>query len=81
MAPSDSIKTQKLLSPCVSICKMDPEDEFCLGCFRTLSEIALWPSMGQEDQMVLLEALGDRRAQSTGVRRRPSRRKLKRLTM
>ena len=60
---------------------MDPEDEFCLGCFRTLSEIALWPSMGQEDQMVLLEALGDRRAQSTGVRRRPSRRKLKRLTM
>ena len=81
MAPSDSIKTQKLLSPCVSICKMDPKDEFCLGCFRTLSEIALWPSMGQEDQMMLLEALGDRRAQSTGVRRRPSRRKLKRLTM
>ena len=81
MAPSDPIKTQKLLSPCVSICKMDPGDEFCLGCFRTRSEIALWPSMGQEDQMALLEALGDRRAQSTGVRRRPSRRKLKRLTM
>ncbi|MDC1382121.1 DUF1289 domain-containing protein [Candidatus Puniceispirillum sp.] len=81
MAPSDSIKEQKLLSPCVSICQMDPEDKFCLGCLRTRSEIALWSSMGQEDQMVLLEDLGNRRAQATGVRRRPSRRNLKRLTM
>jgi hypothetical protein len=77
MAPPDSTKPKKLLSPCVSICQMDPKDEFCLGCFRTRSEIASWTSMDQKDQMLLLESLGDRRATTTGLQRRPSRRNLK----
>ena len=81
MAPSDLSKVKKLVSPCVSICQMDPEDEFCLGCFRTRSEIASWSNMNQESQMMLLEALVGRRAEATGIRRRPSRRNLKRSNM
>lgn len=29
-------------SPCVSICSMDAERVFCIGCLRTISEIAEW---------------------------------------
>ena len=29
-------------SPCVSICRMDADRVFCIGCLRTISEIAEW---------------------------------------
>ncbi len=79
MATSKQPKRTKLPSPCVSICQMDAQDEMCLGCFRTRAEIATWQSMDQDDQLLLLEILRDRRAEATGVRRRPPRRNVKRL--
>ena len=60
---------------------MDPQDGVCLGCYRTRAEIAAWRSMDQNDQLVLLDILRDRRAKATGVARRPSRRNLKRLSV
>src|SRR5262249_29280574 len=32
-------------SPCVGVCKIDDESGFCLGCARTRSEVAAWPSL------------------------------------
>ena len=29
-------------SPCVKVCQMDPGSGCCLGCARTLEEIARW---------------------------------------
>ncbi|MFA9215507.1 MAG: DUF1289 domain-containing protein [Sphingomonadaceae bacterium] len=29
-------------SPCVSLCKMDEDREYCLGCKRTIEEIIQW---------------------------------------
>lgn len=29
-------------SPCVGICRMDESGEYCIGCNRTLDEIAAW---------------------------------------
>ena len=29
-------------SPCVSVCRMRPDNGLCEGCFRTLDEIAQW---------------------------------------
>jgi predicted Fe-S protein YdhL (DUF1289 family) len=60
---------------------MDPQDGVCLGCYRTRAEIAVWRSMDQDDQLELLEILKDRRAKAIGVRRRPSRRDTKRLSV
>ena len=60
---------------------MDPQDGVCLGCYRTRAEIAAWRSMDQDDQLVLLDILRDRRAKVTGVIRRPVRRNLKRLSV
>jgi len=81
MASSDKPAATKLPSPCVSICQMDPHDGVCLGCYRTRAEIATWRSMDQDDQLVLLDILRDRRAKAIGVARRPSRRNLKRLSV
>ena len=29
-------------SPCVSLCKMDAERRYCMGCLRTIEEIVNW---------------------------------------
>jgi uncharacterized protein len=38
------------MSPCVRICKVDDSDTYCLGCFRTLSEVSSWQWMTEEEQ-------------------------------
>lgn len=38
---------QGLPSPCRSVCQMDAASGVCLGCLRTLPEIAAW---GQADE-------------------------------
>lgn len=32
-----------IASPCIKICEIDPHTQKCIGCGRTLDEIALWP--------------------------------------
>ena len=66
---------EKLASPCISICQINPVDGFCSGCFRSRNEIARWPRMSYDEQRSLLDALKDRRAQTTGITRRPTRRR------
>ena len=36
---------EMLPSPCVSVCTMSPDQGWCLGCYRTLDEIATWASL------------------------------------
>ena len=79
MSISDKPKAIKLPSPCISVCQMDSAEGICVGCFRTRAEIATWRDMDQDDQLLLLDILRDRRAKATGVRRRISRRNIKRL--
>ncbi|MDB2390434.1 DUF1289 domain-containing protein [Alphaproteobacteria bacterium] len=63
-----------MLSPCISICQMDPNADICLGCYRTRQEIANWSRMNVDEQRVLLDLLNDRRAAKTGIKRRRTRR-------
>jgi predicted Fe-S protein YdhL (DUF1289 family) len=81
MSTSDKPEAIKLPSPCISVCQMDDLDGVCVGCYRTRAEIATWSSMDQDDQILLLDILRDRRAKATGVTRRASRRKKKRLNV
>ncbi|HEX4927799.1 MAG TPA: DUF1289 domain-containing protein [Burkholderiales bacterium] len=55
-------------SPCVKVCQMDPERGLCLGCGRTLDEIARWASMSEEEREAVLKDLDRRRSQSETVR-------------
>ena len=52
-------------SPCVQICIIEPEDGLCVGCARTLDEIAGWGAMSNDERRVVLKGLALRRAQCT----------------
>lgn len=47
-------------SPCINICKLD-ERGVCLGCFRTLDEIARWSRMSEKEKFAVLAELHSRR--------------------
>jgi predicted Fe-S protein YdhL (DUF1289 family) len=51
-------------SPCNKVCAMDAEQRYCLGCWRTLAEIAAWSSMTGKAQRAVLAQLEERRAAS-----------------
>ncbi|MCC7272438.1 MAG: DUF1289 domain-containing protein [Alphaproteobacteria bacterium] len=48
-------------SPCIGICRLDPDDGLCQGCWRSTAEIAAWPGMSAEQRLALLDALARRR--------------------
>ena len=47
-------------SPCVNICKIDPDTGACHGCRRTLYEIAAWSSLGDADKRRVWQQLPGR---------------------
>lgn len=52
-------------SPCINLCRMDNEDRYCLGCFRTLDEITLWSDLNAEEKELVWQALEKRRHTQT----------------
>jgi uncharacterized protein len=50
-----------IASPCTKVCAMDADQRFCLGCRRTLAEIAAWGSLTDEEQRAVLAQLPHRR--------------------
>ena len=42
-------------SPCINICKLDPVTGLCLGCKRTLDEIAHWTAYTEAERRRVLE--------------------------
>ena len=72
MSISEKPEALKVLSPCISVCEMDALEGICIGCYRTRAEIAKWGSMDQDDQILLLDILRERRVKATGVPRRAS---------
>ncbi len=36
------MQMEKIISPCISICKTDPSTGYCYGCARTFEEKAIW---------------------------------------
>lgn len=47
-------------SPCKRVCVMHPESGLCIGCLRTLSEIAAWGSMTPEARRTVMAELPSR---------------------
>ena len=53
---------KKLVSPCAGVCILHTETKFCLGCYRTINEIAQWQDMSVDDQYRVIAELAQRRA-------------------
>jgi predicted Fe-S protein YdhL (DUF1289 family) len=51
----------KIISPCVNVCAIDTETGLCLGCGRTLDEIARWGSMSDIERAAVMRELPRRR--------------------
>lgn len=51
-----------LPSPCVGICRLDPETGWCLGCARTAEELAVWRDLPGGDQLAVWRDLPRRKA-------------------
>ena len=44
-------------SPCVAVCRLDPATARCLGCGRTIDEIATWPDLADDQRRAILDQL------------------------
>lgn len=47
-------------SPCIKVCVMHPESGLCIGCLRTIDEIAGWKQMSADARHAVLDALQQR---------------------
>jgi predicted Fe-S protein YdhL (DUF1289 family) len=45
------------VSPCVAICRLDPQSGRCIGCGRTIDEIAAWPALDEAARRAILDRL------------------------
>ena len=51
-----------IATPCVKVCIVDGESGLCLGCYRTLGEVARWSSLSERERGVLMDELPTRRS-------------------
>jgi predicted Fe-S protein YdhL (DUF1289 family) len=49
-------------SPCINVCTLDARTGLCLGCARTIDEIASWSGMSANDRRRVIAELPGRRA-------------------
>ena len=54
-------------SPCTKVCVMDADSRYCMGCKRTLGEIARWGEMGDAERAAVVAQLPARRSESAEV--------------
>jgi uncharacterized protein len=47
-------------TPCIAVCMMDPRTDLCLGCGRTLPEIARWHRMDSAERQAVMALLPSR---------------------
>lgn len=59
IAPSAPIAT--VPSPCIDICKIDSNTDWCIGCLRTRDEIRGWKHLSDELRIVLIDELSRRK--------------------
>jgi len=55
-APPEPVAT-----PCIKVCMVDGESGLCLGCYRTLPEIAVWARLSADSRAALMRSLPTRR--------------------
>jgi predicted Fe-S protein YdhL (DUF1289 family) len=57
MFPGESPNTMSIQTPCTQICTIDPASRLCVGCGRTLDEIAQWSALTADERARLMAEL------------------------
>ena len=50
-----------IISPCISICLLDPVSGLCRGCKRSIEEVAGWTSMSEAQRTQVMAQLPARK--------------------
>lgn len=53
----DIWRRDEVESPCVKVCVIHPEARLCVGCLRSLDEIAAWSGMGHAARSAVMADL------------------------
>ena len=53
-------------SPCKNICVLDQDNDYCIGCFRTIEEISKWQMLSYIDKERIIEQCKTREEQCNG---------------
>ena len=51
-------------SPCIKLCRICPDSGWCVGCHRSLDEIARWGGSSDEDRRLILQRVAERARQN-----------------
>lgn len=49
-------------TPCIKVCAVSGQTGLCIGCGRTLKEIAAWGAMDEAERRAIMAELSARRA-------------------
>ena len=67
---SDEVwRREEVESPCIKLCVVHPEARICIGCYRSIEEIAAWGSMTPEARRAVMAELPGRARRVKPVRR------------
>lgn len=50
---AESVTKKDVKSPCISVCALDDHD-ICIGCYRSLDEIARWRTMSEAERVQVM---------------------------
>lgn len=52
---------KSIVTPCIQVCAIDGASGLCLGCYRTLKEVAAWARFSDTERATIMAALPSRR--------------------
>ena len=70
----------KISSPCVGVCQINAKTKLCLGCWRTLREVAHWSRYSADEKLAVLGSLHQRQEEAGVNSRMVTRRKQRKLS-
>lgn len=56
------MQARRIATPCVQVCIVDGESGLCLGCYRTLAEVAAWTRFSDAERDEIMTGLAARRS-------------------
>ena len=48
------------ISPCVGVCSINPVSNLCLGCLRSIDEIAIWSQIDNKKALEIMKEVKKR---------------------
>ena len=59
--PAPARPPAPIRTPCIKVCAIDGESGLCLGCFRTLAEVAGWSRLSDAEREAIMDEAPARR--------------------